>query len=130
MAQKLRPMKRSLVTHQRIITMSDKMNEFIDNLFMGKLDEDIDKMMSDIPEEVLKNYPPIDSLVSEMEGLVTGELEKDLTALNRYLNAHDSHPQSLRLLHAIARGLNGKLSQEAIDTFKEGIFMNISKKKK
>jgi len=128
MAQKLRPIKRSLVTHQRVLTISQKMNEFIEDLFDGKLEEDIDKMMNNIPAEVLKNYPPIDSLIAEMEALVTGDTENDLPALNRYINSHDKHPQSLRLLQAVANGLNGKLTQDVVDIFRAGVLMNLSKK--
>ncbi len=127
MAMKLKPMRRSLVTHERIIKPNVKMAEFIYDLFEGKIDEDIDKMMNDIPEKAVNAFPPIQSLLDDLKSRLNGDLEHDLYTMNQFLNHHDEHPHSLKILQAISHGLDGAISQETVDAFRDGILANIVK---
>ena len=130
MAMKLKPMRRSLVTHERIIKPSEKAIEFIYDLFEGKLDDDIQQILDRVPSEVVQKYPPIQTLVDTLKSRITGNTEEDLITVNKYLNANDAHPHSIKLLFEVSKGLDGLLSQETIDAFKEGILLNFDKSHK
>ncbi len=125
MAQKIKPVKRSIASHKRIDHLR-QLEAFVGGLVDGRLDDEIQAMADKADPEILAKFPPIDDLIKEMNDLVTGDLDKDASALNNYVDEHQNHPQSILLIRALARTLSKDLDDAGKERLKQALINELS----
>lgn len=127
MAQKIKPVKRSLVSHQRVDHIR-KLTSFVDSLVEGALDAEIQEIADHADPEVVKKHPKIEDLIEQLRTLATGDMKHDVEMLNTFVDDHHAHPQSILLLREMVHILRDGLDAEQKEALKVELMQSLSER--